>query len=177
MKKQLGFLIALSLYSASSFAFFCPTNFNQINIGDSLDQVTQLCGKPLQQTTTATEEKVPQQWEYYLPQPGGSFATQSQGTTKMIVTFDPNGSVLNITMNGLGIGATPLCGGNIIRIGDNMEAVKRACGAPGFINKQQTAATNTSTTPDPQNQTVTLIYSGNPPVTLVFQGGKLIEKK
>jgi hypothetical protein len=177
MNNKKWILIVALTYSTTSFAFFCPNNFNQINMGDSLDQVLQSCGKPLQQTATATEEKAPQQWDYYLPQPGGSFATQSQGTTKMTVTFDANGTAINITMNGLGVGSTPLCGGNTIHISDNMETVKRACGTPGFVNKQQSSAPPTTGTPDPQNQTVTLIYSGNPPVSLIFQGGKLVEKK
>ena len=34
-------------YPTLSYAFFCPSNFNQINIrGDSIEQVQQTCGNP-----------------------------------------------------------------------------------------------------------------------------------
>ena len=38
--------ILLFFIPSLSFAFFCPSNFSQINIGDSLDQVQKACGNP-----------------------------------------------------------------------------------------------------------------------------------
>lgn len=51
-------LMLLSLSPSISLAFFCPTNFNQIDIGYTTDQVIQLCGKPDKQETKEGENGV-----------------------------------------------------------------------------------------------------------------------
>ncbi|VVC76164.1 hypothetical protein AQUSIP_14690 [Aquicella siphonis] len=168
-------IIGISL-PAMSFAFFCPTNFSQIDFGMTTDQVTQACGKPdSQKESTKTNDNIPQEWSYYIPQTvsmGGSTPNQ-QGTLKTSVTFDDKGKAINISVNGIGVGATTICGSNI-QLGDSRDAVKSACGDPSFVNKQSSGASaNQQAT-----KVVEYIYSSaNPPTTLIFEDGKLTDKK
>src|SRR5438128_719553 len=119
-----------------SFAIFCPTNFSQINYGDSMDKVTQICGKPDKQETKDLEPKVPQEWSYFIPQTvGQDTSVAQQGTLKTQITFDSDGKVINISVNGLGVGASTICGSSI-KLGDLKNTVKAACGEPSFINSQ-----------------------------------------
>lgn len=158
-----------------SFAFFCPTNFNQIDFGMTTDQVTQACGKPDDQTESIkVNDNIPQEWNYYIAQTvsmGGSLAN-AQGTLKTSITFDDKGKAINISVNGIGVGQSTICGSNI-QLGDSKDAIKSACGNPSFVTKQ---------TPDPSAQPpakiIEFIYSSaNPKAILVFENGKLTDKK
>src|SRR3990167_7467103 len=111
-------------------AFFCPTNFSQIDFGDSLDKVKQICGAPEKETSKDLEPNVPQEWTYFIPQTVMlNASTEAQGTVKTSVTFDKDGNAINISANGIGVGATTICGSNI-QLGDSQDAVKSACGTP-----------------------------------------------
>lgn len=174
MKYRIIFFTIALIISSSCFAFFCPTNFSQIDFGNSIDQVKQLCGGPDKETSVAKEPKTPQEWTYFIPQTvsATNTANQMQGTLKTSITFDKDGNAINISVNGIGVGASTICGNNI-QLGDSQESIKTACGKPGFINKQE--AENAS---DQQKIKVTeLLYNGNPPVILVFENGVLKEKK
>lgn len=167
-------LSTIALVSSSScFAFFCPTNFSQIDFGNSLDQVKQLCGNPDKETSIEKEPKTPQEWTYFIPQTVSSETSNAmQGTLKTSVTFDKDGNAINISVNGIGVGSSTICGNNI-QLGDTQESIKSACGKPSFINKQE--ADNAS---EQQKVKVTeLLYNANPPVTLVFENGVLKGKK
>src|SRR3990167_1250824 len=91
-------LIAITFFCLPhlSSAFFCPTNFNQIEIGDSLEQVTQSCGKPDKQEEREVKKEGAQEWSYFIPQ---AVATDSmattQGTLKTQIAFDSDGKVVN----------------------------------------------------------------------------------
>lgn len=168
-------IICISIPSLS-FAFFCPTNFSQIDFGMTTDQVTQLCGKPdSQKESTKANDNIPQEWSYYIPQTvsmGGS-NPNAQGTLKTSVTFDDKGNAINISVNGIGVGATSICGTNI-QLGNSRDTIKSACGDPSFINKQSTGAAGS----EPPAKVVEYIYSSaNPPTTLIFENGKLTDKK
>src|SRR3990167_7704466 len=49
------FLSAL-FFTLSCWAMFCPTNFNIINSGDSLEKVKQLCGAPASEKKYTSEK-------------------------------------------------------------------------------------------------------------------------
>lgn len=180
LNKKMIAVAAMTLAPNLAFAFFCPTNFNQINFGDSLEQVKQVCGNPMKEETKDAKQNVPQEWSYYIPQTVGMGGTssQAQGTLKTSITFDKDNKAINISVNGVGVGATTICGRNIA-LGDNQDAVKSSCGEPSFINKEQPKAPTTDTTAAPaQAEKVTeLTYTSNPPTVLVFEGGKLTEKR
>ena len=95
---------------------------------------------------------------------------QAQGTLKTSFTFDANGKAVNISVNGIGVGATTICGNNL-QLGDTRDTVKAACGTPTLINKQ------TASPEKPSIKVVEFTYKSTPPVTLIFENGKLKEKK
>jgi hypothetical protein len=167
-----AFLISVP---SMSFAFFCPTNFNQIDFGMTPAQVIQACGKPDDQKETVKEsDNIPQEWDYYVPQTvsmGGSLAN-AQGTLKTSITFDDKNKAINISVNGIGVGASTICGGANIQLGDSKETIKSACGTPAFINKQ------TGGDVPPPTKIIEFNYSSaTPKAILVFENGVLTDKK
>lgn len=179
MKKTLLTLIAFFMTSGS-FAFFCPTNFKQIDIGDTIDKVTQTCGKPnatKESKSPIVDENVPQEWTYYVNVSSNNFIgnMQNQGSIKMTVSFDKDGKAINISVNGVGMGNAGMCS-STIQVGSSRDQVKSACGDPAFINKQAPSATATATTPG-ENTTTIYEYQSNPPVKLIFNNGILTEKQ
>ncbi len=172
MKKTFALLLLLGFYTPA-FALFCPTNFNQINIGDTIAQVQAQCGKPDFQKTTKEEGKGPQEWNYYVApsthgygapnMPGGQ-----QASLKMAIAIN-GGKVLNITVNGMSLASTTICG-NSVSVGDSIESVQGACGKPVFVNK--------SSQDDSKPTEVTLYkYNSTPAVTLTFENGVLKDRK
>jgi hypothetical protein len=166
----------LIIIPSMSFAFFCPTNFNQIDFGMTMEQVTQSCGKPVDQTETIKEnDNVPQEWNYYIAQTvsmGGS-TPNAQGTLKTSVVFDDKGKAINISVNGIGLGQSTICGSNI-QLGDTKESIKSACGSPSFISKQPL---DPATAPPP-TKIIQFNYTNvTPKVILIFENGKLTDKK
>jgi hypothetical protein len=168
--------ISLIIAPSISFAFFCPTNFNQIDFGMTIDQVTQICGKPNSQTESKKQnENIPQEWTYYIPQTVdmGGTNQQAQGTLKTSVSFNDKGNAINISVNGIGVGETMICGSNV-HLGDSRDSVKAACGKPSSINKQ----TSDETTQQKDAKITEFHYlSTNAPTILIFENGKLTEKK
>lgn len=167
MKRQLGLLLLLG-FSTSSFAMFCPKGFNQISMGNTIDQVIQQCGTPDGQTTKKVEAMGNQEWSFYVNQPP-PISSQPQAAQKMVVTLI-NGKVANMTVSGFSVANSNLCGA-LVSVGDSAENVKAACGTPGFINKS-----SDSNGPKPTEVTE-FNYNSTPPMTLIFENGKLKEKK
>jgi hypothetical protein len=168
-------LLAIVCHPVLSFAFFCPTNFSQIDFGQTPDQITQICGKPNNQKEyTKENENVPQEWSYFVPQTLTLKNNNQQmpGTYKMTVAFNAQGKAINISVNGIGVGSTPICS-RPIQIGDSRETIKAACGDPGLANRQ----TNTLAAPE-DIKVVEYTYTNvSPAITLVFENGVLTEKK
>jgi hypothetical protein len=176
MKLNKLILLVLIFSPTLSYAFFCPTNFNQIDFGYTTDQVQQECGKPDKQETKDGDVPVPQEWSYFIPQTVALSANQNgQGTLKTTVTFDKSGKAINLSVNGLGVGASSICGKSI-QLGDTLDAVKSACGEPSFINKQANPTSPTGSEQPPKKIT-TFTYNTNPSVILTFENGKLTSKK
>lgn len=172
MKKILG--VALAFVSSQTFAFFCPTNFSQINTGDTLEQVIAVCGAPDSTKTTTEEANTPQELTYYVNPTGSNTGQPLPQVTslKMTVAISAEGKVNNITVNGQSLITTPICNGNSIQVGDTFKTVKAACGDPGFVNKGQVANGAAKET-----KTTELRYNSNPPATLIFVDGKLQARK
>lgn len=177
--KKLFLMIAsfiILLIPITSFALFCPTNFNQIEIGNSIDKVKELCGKPDKEDTKKVEENVPQEWNYFVAQSvdmGMGTNQPAQGTLKTSFMFDKDGKLINISVNGIGVGATNICGTNV-QLGDKQDSVKNACGDPTFVNKQTSTATGT---PTKTQEIIEFIYNTTPPIKLIFIDGKLTERQ
>jgi len=174
MKKIQTVLMITTMLPSITFALFCPTNYNIINEGMSVDQVIIACGKPDSMTESIKKnDNIPQQWSYLIPQTvnmGGTSQT-AQGTLQTSVTFDDKGKAVNISVNGIGVGSTTICGGSTVQLGDDKDKVKSACGNPAFINKS-------STETEPDTKVTELKYnSGNPAMILVFENGKFVESK
>jgi hypothetical protein len=174
--KKLG-LTAFLFVPSLSFAFFCPTNFQQIQFGDNIDSVTKTCGKPDSQDEKKSEnENVPQEWTYFVSQ---TVATASmapaQGSLKTTIVFDDKGKAINISVNGIGVGASEICGSSI-QLGDSRDAIKSACGNPSFINKQ-TIPTDGSAAPQEKKITTFVYNATNPPTKLIFEDGILKDKQ
>lgn len=167
-------------FATGSYAFMCPSTFNQIDFGDTIAQVEQQCGKADKtESMEAPDDNQPQQWDYYLEQSTPNHAlmlVQQENTTlKATFAFDAQGNLVNISINGVGVGSTNNCGGSNISIGDTRKQVEAACGKPSFVNKQ--APSPVQATAQGANMQVTMTYNSNPPVTLVFRNGKLAEKR
>lgn len=155
------------IYSLPANAMFCPNNFNSINIGDTLEQVKQQCGKPDAEKQTTTEISGPQEWSYYLKS-ANSINNSATLTLKMNVAFSDN-KVININLNGISLTTTAFCG-STITVGDTEENVQSVCGKPAFVNKSQ-ASNNTP------SKITELKYNTTPPVKLIFLAGKLTKKE
>lgn len=177
MNLRLNMIIAATFCAAPiyCYALFCPSNFTQIQIGDTIQQVEQQCGKPDKQEIKEGDSNAPQEWSYYIPQTVSTNTTmQEQGTLKTSITFDASGKAINISVNGIGVGSTTICGNTTVQLGDTRDQVKAACGAPSFINTQEQKSTSTSTE---TNKIVIDTYNTNPPAILIFKNGKLLEMK
>jgi hypothetical protein len=170
-------IINLIAFPMLSIAMFCPKNFNQISIGDSLEQVLAQCGRPdVLKESKKINDNIPQEWSYFIPQAVSSNTfNQAQGTLKASVAFDGEGKAINISVNGIGVGATGLCG-KYVKLGDTRETIQTACGDPALVNRR----TNAQTGQPLQGQEIKvmeLTYSSIPPVVLVFENGKLTERR
>lgn len=171
--KRLLLILSLPL---SAQAFFCPNNFNQIEFGMSIEQVERQCGKPDNTVTQVMEPEGPQEWNYYVPQTvGAGGAVPVQGTMKVQFVFNSEGKVVNMSVNGIGVGATAVCG-KTIQLGDARETIKGSCGSPSFINKSTGDSPFLGPTP-PKKAITTFTYGTNPPANLVFENGILTSKQ
>ena len=170
-------IFVLLLSPALSYAFLCPTNFNQYYEGDTLDKVRQECGKPDKEETVEVKPIQPQEWVYFIPQTVANYNINPvQGTLRTSVSFDDKGKAINITVNGVGVGATTICGGSV-QLGDDQKNIKTACGKPAYINKQQEEAPLPGSPAAEANKIVEFTYMSKPPVVLQFKEGRLTGKK
>lgn len=174
-------LIFLAIFPSFAFAttsFACPTNFNFIHFGMTPEEVTIACGKPDQEKEyVKPNENIPQEWSYYIPQTvsmGGGLQP-AQGTMKTTVTFDDKGRSVNISVNGIGVGTTTICGGRTVNLGADKETIKAACGDPAFITKQSPSA-NSAIPQDSKIMEFTYTQV-IPQTTLVFEDGRLSDKR
>lgn len=166
------FILMIASFSQHAFAFFCPNNFNQIDIGYTQQQVDELCGKPanVSETDKQAEDSGPQEWTYMIKQPA-IFGSDIPGSVKATLAFDDKGKVINMTINGMSVGTGTMCGNNV-QIGSTREMVKKACGNPAYVNRAQSNGPAAA----PTKQTV-YQYDGSPAISLTFENGVLVSKK
>lgn len=180
MRLKAPLLAALTLALASpAFALMCPSNFNEISIGDSLASVKSACGTPAGEKTFDSVANTPQEWNYYVAPSGLNTGVSAggQATLKTTVAF-ADGKVTNMSVNGVGVSNTAICGGTI-QIGDTEDAVKAACGKPQFINRGTGPQTGTAgASADAATKITELTYpSGGGMTTLVFENGIFKQRK
>ena len=155
------------LCTTPALAMLCPNNFNEINIGDTLDHVKEQCGPPDTEKTVDGQANIPQEWVYFI-----QVAADNTATLRTTVAF-ANGKVSNLSANGTSLASTTICAGNTVSIGDTEESVKTACGKPALINQGNlTPAAVAALTP----KIVDVTY-GSPAVTLEFVNGVLKTKQ
>jgi hypothetical protein len=168
MKLRTAFFTTLLMYSAHSEAMFCPSNFNQINLGDSIEKVQAQCGKPAVENKEESQVNQPQEWVYFL-----KLNPNDIGTVKVSFSFQED-KLIYIASNGVSIGSSAVCGPNV-QLGATSKQVETACGKPAMIN--------ISNSPDmlkeqpPATQTITWKYNTPPPNTLIFENGILKARK
>jgi len=160
----------LFFVSLNSFAMFCPNNFNQINLGDDIAKVKDLCGKPDNEKKYKTDSNVPQEWNYYV-----KMKPTDTGTIKMTIALTDD-KVVNMNVNGVGLTATKICG-NPIQIGNDSKTIIDACGKPVFITKANPDSPQASAASIPSKEIIEDTYNTTPPSTLVFENGKLAQRK
>ena len=164
--KLLGILCIMTGMSAAWADMFCPTNFNSISMGDSVESVEKACGKPDNKKTYKKTPPQPQEWVYYI-----AADPNMPGTIKVTVAFDAAGNAINISINGAGVSQSGICGSTQIATGNTTDQIKTACGKPSYINETKGGG-------DAQTIEMTeLQYNSSPPVVLVFKSGALTEKK
>lgn len=163
----------ISLAPTLSYAFFCPNNFNQIDFGFTTEQVIAQCGKPDKEESKDVTPEGPQEWNYYIPQTVATTGInqQKQGTLKTQMTFDSEGKAINISVNGIGVGSTTICGVPV-QLGDTRDQIKSACGDPTLVNNQFTS----QNAPKPKKVSI-YTYNSNPPGVLTFEDGILTQKQ
>jgi hypothetical protein len=173
MKKTITLFAFLSLSTTAS-AMFCPKNFNQISIGDSIEHVQKQCGKPDMEKKSEGEDDSPQEWNFYVhPQMKKYTETRTnsgaEASVKMSIALN-QGKVVNITVNGMSLATTTICGPSV-SVGDTGKSVKHACGDPVFINK------SSQTNGEKPADIVEFKYNSMPPTVLIFENEKLKERR
>jgi hypothetical protein len=154
-------ILSLAL-SQMSYGMFCPNNFNEINIGDTVAQVEKQCGKPAADKTTDDSAKQPQEWIYFTK-------TQPSDPTSLRMTIGfEKGIVTNMTVNNVGVSSTQICGGNTATVGATEQAIKTACGAPAYVKKSNNPGGKIEVT-----KVTKLTYQGTSDVVLTFEDGLL----
>lgn len=166
MKIRRLVLLTSLFYASQSFAIFCPTNVNQIDVGNTLEQVTAQCGAPDKVKSSKTKGDQPQTWDYYV-----RMDPTLPGTLKMEINFVHNKAV-NMSVNGAGLTSTSICGGTI-NFGDSMEQIKSVCGEPANVS-----VSNPPNAPEvKETENLIATYNGPPVTLLIFEDGKLKERK
>lgn len=192
-------LIAISLFliPMESFAIFCPGSFNNIDFGNTTQQVVNQCGAPATAVTYTQQQNVPQQWDYYVQQ-----NPLNPITTKMSIVFNDN-KAINITITQAATSNNVLCQqllqsasnqqaieaacdqsvqktesvqtttvcGSIISLGNSPDTIQAACGKPVFVTQSQPQ------NPAPPTQIIEYKYNSPPPNVLIFENGILKDRR
>lgn len=142
-------LISSLLYIKAGFAYFCSTSTGRgyINLGDSMAQVTQMCGTPTSTQVTEVPDgsfSTVEYWSYTrlkvtravplgVNQPDPQVAALGPS-----ITFEiQNGQVTAISENGQASTMTEQCG-IPIAIGATADTILSNCGTPTSTNMQNT---------------------------------------
>lgn len=130
-------------------SYYCPQRHAYVSVGMTQDQVISACGQPtaVRDNNSPVVQQVPvKQLIYSILNQGAmyyypgitpvynmwSLPSGSQGTSVEIDLID--NQVNNIKINGSDSNALSVCQGGRVQVGDSINAVYRACGAPSLIN-------------------------------------------
>lgn len=181
-----GLMILATCVANAATSFYCPQNHGYINAGMTQDQVISACGQPNSRQTD--NNPVLQQ----IPVTQLIYSTLNQGPT---VDFYPgiaplyemwslpsgstgvnlqvnliNNHVTQITMNQAHVNALSVCSGGSFQVGDDLNAVYKACGSPSLVNNTYI----NQPIPKSQNpQAWTYIVNSQTTITLTFINGIL----
>lgn len=161
-----------SAQAATFNSYYCPTTFQNVKVGDNMDDVRAACGNPTatntQQQQTSTPTTVTQ-WVYTL----GLFSIK--GVTvdlpTLTIAFDSNQKVMQIDRSGAFVSAGYCAANGMVNIGDPASAVLLTCGRPSFISTREQAVTTA-------NSITEWTYNNGPykpQIIFDFQDGKLTQ--
>ena len=147
----------------SALALSCPNNGSVLKAGDSIEEVTKLCGQAASSNSYTSSMIISAEWKYYITNPSNNT------NTKLKILFD-HGLVNNINVvmsdangaNEQNVKSTNICK-MPIQVGSNMNYVQSNCGNPVSQKTLQTASV----------QMTELKYEGSGPNTLIFENGEL----
>lgn len=189
--RNIKFLLLIFFFCSNAYAegYLCPKTYRYIDLGSSLPEVEQACGKPIststeQQAKTVTEPT--EQWVYYGSEKGeqdhpaewrsklvsrpSDFDIYLPRLPKLYITFRRN-KVASVTLESQEVGSSTMCGnGYTVKKGDDRDAVVYGCGSPLFVNHGY------QTFYEGLVDTTTWIYQFDayqPRVILQFQNNKL----
>ena len=143
-----SFALLFPLITSADNSFYCPGNHAYINLGMSISDVVSACGQPSdkQQSTQPAMVRVPVTQLIYTTLDSGavydglnstyqmwSLPSGSKGVTLQVNIMDNKVTAVNI--NGSSNNASTVCSGNTVQIGDLVDSVYSACGAPTTINQ------------------------------------------
>jgi hypothetical protein len=166
--KKLVISCSFLIFVSPVFALMCPSNFNEISPGDSVDLVKKQCGNPDGEKTYDSEANLPQEWNYYV-----RVSPADQATLKTTIAF-ANGVVTNMSVNGIGVSNTAICG-NSVAVGDSEKSVAAACGKPAFIN--QGTGSQKGSQAGAATKITEFTYLNPQLTTLIFENGLFKERK
>lgn len=164
--------LCLLLFYCNSYAtnYVCPTTYQTIMTGYTMDQVRTACGEPAQTSTQTLQANTPtrsEQWIYTLPnvvaQKIPAFSPQ------LMITFD-NDKVAEIAVNNQSANALFYCyrSGNL-KFGISKNDVVRQCGAPTYVNVIQRAGST-------QEEVTRWVYNFGryqPQIIVIFKEGSV----
>ena len=122
-------LLLLSLLPTYSFAMLCPSNFNTVNMGASLNQIIMQCGPPSSQKAYERRADTPQEWTYYV-----RLSPNDLATVKMTIAIVKSLAV-NMSINGVNMTESSVCPGYIIKLGMASSDIEKACGKAALITQ------------------------------------------
>jgi hypothetical protein len=144
----------------SALALSCPNNGSILKAGDSIQEVTKLCGQAISSNSYTSSMIISAEWKYYITNPSNNT------NTKLKILFD-HGLVANINVLMSGANEQNVTSTNIckmpVQVGSNMNYVRSNCGNPVSQKTLQTASV----------QMTELKYDGSGPNTLIFENGEL----
>lgn len=179
-------LLFFANYCTASDSFYCATNHAYINVGMTQDQVIAACGSPtaVKDSSGSVTQQIPMTQLIYTDINKGavffypginrvySLFSLPSGSTGNTIEIDViNSQVSVIKINGVSSNALSMCKQGNIQIGDNVNNVYNACGAPDNINQTYV----NRSVPRQQKPQVWMYESKNyqPGFTLTFVNGIL----
>lgn len=188
LKKMLAWCLGLGLiHTALADPFYCTQNNQYINVGMTIPEVLQACGKPQEVKTSkkmGTTRIMMTQMVFTIATnitrvysgtvtPGiqsGAFNVNTGPTATAVVNV-VDGKIKSISLNGTNTESISLCGGSPFGVGDDAQLSVDSCGDPSSIN--DTYMTVSTGQPVQIESWKYQPDNYQPPFTLIFADGVL----